>query len=335
MEILIKGIIVVLTVGTILLLYWVSKNFSSEKSSNILLTFKNHKKTIIIIFVVIVVCSFTLIFTNSFTDKLVKDSYVNNFEAFIEEVRIGHKDYSKSEWNDIEEEYLDLSKNRRLLHEEVLTKDDKKTLIKFESQYLSFKADEFISNFEAFIEEVRIGHKDYSKSEWKDVEEEYLDLSKNRRLLHEEVLTKDDKKTLSKFEGQYLSFRTSGFLGNIINSTKDIIDNAVEYIDGFLNSEGLDEQNNKTIISLKSDKSSLEQTREQWVESFFTDDISGLINDGFPPSEWRKQTGSSKLAIKIYIQTGGELKAKATLESMNAWIDKKYSEAYENRSSEL
>ena len=100
--------------------------------------------------------------------------------------------------------------------------------------------DSYINNFENFIEEVKIDHEEYSKTEWKDIETEYLDLSEKKRLIYEDLLTKEDKKRLSRLEGQYLSYRTSGFLDNIMKTTKDVFINAVEYIDGFMEAEEIE-----------------------------------------------------------------------------------------------
>ena len=47
-------------------------------------------------------------------------------------------------------------------------------------------------------------------------------------------ITKEDEKRISALEGEYSSYRTSGLIDYIIETTKDVINNAVEYVDGFM-----------------------------------------------------------------------------------------------------
>ena len=166
MEILIKFIVVVFTAGIVLLAF---KYLTAKNRNTVIRTVKKEKNLIIQILVVIVVCSIALIMTNTITETVGKDSYINDFEDFVGEVK-----------NDYEE---------------------------------------------------------YSKSEWKDIEKEYLDFSEKKRLVYEELLSKEDKKRLSRLEGEYRSYRTSGFIDNIMTTTKDAFNNAVEYIDGFISTE--------------------------------------------------------------------------------------------------
>lgn len=174
MEILIKVIVIVLTAGIVLLGF---KYLTKKARKTAIRTVKKQRNLIIKILVVIVVCSIALFLTNTVTKTVGKDSYINNFENFIEEVKIDHEEYSKTEW--------------------------------------------------------------------KDIETEYLDLSEKKRLIYEDLLTKEDKKKLSRLEGQYLSYRTSGFLDNIMKTTKDVFNNAVEYIDGFIEAEEIEVEDKK------------------------------------------------------------------------------------------
>lgn len=169
MEILIKVIVIVLTAGIVLLGF---KYLTKKARKTAIRTVKKERNLIIKILVVIVACSIALFLTNTVTKTAGKDSYINNFENFIEEVKIDHEEYSKTEW--------------------------------------------------------------------KDIETEYLDLSEKKRLIYEDLLTKEDKKRLSRLEGQYLSYRTSGFIDNIMKTTKDVFINAVEYIDGFMEAEEIE-----------------------------------------------------------------------------------------------
>jgi len=92
----------------------------------------------------------------------------------------------------------------------------------------------YINNFELFVEEVKESHGDYSNEDWERIGTEYQKLSGHDRLSHEKVFTKEDKKRISTLDGEYLSYRTSGYLDNIIETTKDVIDNTIEYVEGFI-----------------------------------------------------------------------------------------------------
>ena len=163
MEILIKVIVIVLTTGIVLLGF---KYLTKKARKTAIRTVKEQRNLIIKILVVIIVCSIALFLTNTVTKTAGKDSYINNFENFIEEVKIDHEEYSKSEWIDIEKEYLDFSEKKKLVYQE--------------------------------------------------------------------LLSKEDIKRLSRLEGEYSSYRTSGFIDNIMTTTKDVFNNAIEYIDGFM-----------------------------------------------------------------------------------------------------
>jgi len=53
-------------------------------------------------------------------------------------------------------------------------------------------------------------------------------------LRYDKLFTKEDKKRINKLEGEYLSYRAGGFFDNVIEKTKDVINNAAEYVDGFM-----------------------------------------------------------------------------------------------------
>jgi len=193
MEILIKVIVIFLTAGIVLLGF---KYLTKKARKTAILTVKKQRNLIIKILVVIVVCSIALFLTNAVTKTAGKDSYINNFENFIEEVKIDHEEYSKTEW--------------------------------------------------------------------KDIETEYLDLSEKKRLIYEDLLTKEDKKRLSRLEGQYLSYRTSGFIDNIMKTTKDVFNNAIEYIDGFMEAEEIEvEDKIDKIISNNLNNELLNDTTDE------------------------------------------------------------------------
>lgn len=101
-------------------------------------------------------------------------------------------------------------------------------------QINEIQKDAYLNSFEVFVEEVKDRHGDYSKAEWERIEEEYQKFSGQNRLSHEKVFTKEDKKSISALDGEYLSYRTIGYLDHIIETTKDAIDKTIEYADGFI-----------------------------------------------------------------------------------------------------
>jgi len=92
----------------------------------------------------------------------------------------------------------------------------------------------YINNFEEFVVKVQENYKDYSEEDWTEIEEEYETLSEKKRLRYDKLFTKEDKRRINKLEGEYLSYRAGGFFDNVIEKTKDVINNAAEYVDGFM-----------------------------------------------------------------------------------------------------
>ena len=163
MELLIQ-IIIALCVGGITLIAF--KFLSGVNHNNVTTKVKGKKDLIIRIIVVIFVCTITLFLANNQIKKVGKDTYINNFEQFVEKVQENYKDYSEEDWAKIEEEYEKLSEKKRLRYDK--------------------------------------------------------------------LFTKEDKKRINKLEGEYLSYRAGGFFDNVIEKTKDVINNAAEYVDGFM-----------------------------------------------------------------------------------------------------
>jgi len=92
----------------------------------------------------------------------------------------------------------------------------------------------YINNFEQFVVKVQENHKDYSEEDWTKIEEEYQELSEKQRQRYEKLFTKEDKKRISGLEGEYLSYRAGGFIDNVIETTKDMFNNALKKVDGFI-----------------------------------------------------------------------------------------------------
>ena len=108
------------------------------------------------------------------------------------------------------------------------------TLFLTNTQIKKAGKDMYINSFEKFVEKVQENYKDYSEEDWAKIEEEYEKLSEKKRLRYDKLFTKEDKKRINKLEGEYLSYRAGGFFDNVIEKTKDVINNAAEYVDGFM-----------------------------------------------------------------------------------------------------
>ena len=136
MEILVKIIVIVLAAGITLLLF---KYLTAENRNTAIGKVKKQKNFIIKILVVIVVCSIALFLTNTVTKTLGKDSYINNFEEFVEKVKVNHKEYSEDDWIKIDEEYHKFEEEDRIEYEKFFTKEDKTRVNTLIGEYSSCK----------------------------------------------------------------------------------------------------------------------------------------------------------------------------------------------------
>ena len=150
MELLIQ-ILIVLFVGGLTLLAF--KSLSGVNPDDVVSSVKEKKDLIIRIVVVIVVCTVTLFLTNTQVRKVGKNTYINNFEAFVVKVQENHKDYSKEDWTVIEEEYQELSEKQRQRYEKLFTEEDKKRIRGLEGEYLSYRTGGRINNVFETIED--------------------------------------------------------------------------------------------------------------------------------------------------------------------------------------
>jgi len=150
MELLIQ-ILIVLFVGGLTLLAF--KSLSGVNPDDVVSSVKEKKDLIIRIVVVIVVCTITLFLTNTQVRKVGKNTYINNFEAFVVKVQENYKDYSKEDWTEIEEEYQKLSETQRQRYEKLFTEEDKKRIIGLEGEYLSYRTGGRIHNVFETIED--------------------------------------------------------------------------------------------------------------------------------------------------------------------------------------
>ena len=175
---LLTTVIIVLIAGGLTLLIWeyssrVKKHHIVEMKAGV----KKRQALILKIVVVIVVCSITLFLTNTQIKKVGKNTYINNFEEFVEKVKLNHKQYSADDW------------------------------IKIDKEYHKFEED---------------------------------------RIKYEKFFTKEDKTRVYTFDGEYSSYKAKGVIDSIYDTIKDGVNNAVEYIDGFV--KGLNNTTNSDTI---------------------------------------------------------------------------------------
>lgn len=144
MELLIT-VIIVLIAGGLTLLIWkpisrVKRHHIVEAKDNMKAGVKKRQALILKIIVVIVVCSITLFLTNTQIKKAGKNAYINNFEEFVEKVKVNHKEYSADDWIKIDKEYQEFEEEDRIKYEKFFTKEDKTRVNTLDGEYSSYKA---------------------------------------------------------------------------------------------------------------------------------------------------------------------------------------------------
>ena len=144
MELLIT-VIIVLIAGGLTLLIWeyssrVKRHHIVEAKDNMKAGVKKRQALILKIIVVIVVCSITLFLTNTQIKKVGKNAYINNFEEFVEKVKVNHMEYSADDWIKIDKEYQEFEEEDRIKYEKFFTKEDKTRVNTLDGEYSSYKA---------------------------------------------------------------------------------------------------------------------------------------------------------------------------------------------------
>jgi len=142
---LIITVIIVLIAGGLTLLIWkyssrVKRHHIVEANDNMKAGVKKRQALILKIIVVIVVCSVTLFLTNTQIKKVGKNAYINNFEEFVEKVKVNHKEYSADDWIKIDKEYQEFEEEDRIKYEKFFTKEDKTRVNTLDGEYSSYKA---------------------------------------------------------------------------------------------------------------------------------------------------------------------------------------------------
>lgn len=143
MQLLIQ-IILVLISGGLTLLIWeyssrVKRHHIVEAKDNMKAGVKKRQALILKIIVVIVVCSITLFLTNTQIKKVGKNAYINNFEEFVEKVKVNHKEYSADDWIKIDKAYQEFEEDR-IKYEKFFIKEDKTRVNTLDGEYSSYKA---------------------------------------------------------------------------------------------------------------------------------------------------------------------------------------------------
>jgi len=142
---LIITVIIILIAGGLTLLIWqyisrVKGHHIVEAKENMKAGVKKRQALILKIVVVIVVCSITLFLTNTQIKKVGKNAYINNFEEFVEKVKVNHKEYSEDDWIKIDKEYQKFEEKDRIKYEKFFTKEDKTRVNTLDGEYSSYKA---------------------------------------------------------------------------------------------------------------------------------------------------------------------------------------------------
>ena len=120
------------------------------------------------------------------------------------------------------------------------------TLFLTNTQIKKFGKNAYISNFEEFVEKVKVNHKEYSADDWIKIDKEYQEFEEEYRIKYEKFFTKEDKTRINTLDGEYSSYKANGVIDSIYDTIKDGVNNAVEYIDGMI--KGLNNITNSDTI---------------------------------------------------------------------------------------
>lgn len=68
-----------------------------------------------------------------------KDSYLNDFKGFIEDVEAEAADYTEKDWEKMDKKFAELSEELYNKYEEELTSDEKGEILKLQASYAAIK----------------------------------------------------------------------------------------------------------------------------------------------------------------------------------------------------
>ena len=108
------------------------------------------------------------------------------------------------------------------------------TLFLLDNQIKKVAKNTYINNFEEFVVRVQENHKEYSETEWEEIEKEYSEFEKERKK-YKEFFTKEDEKKISELEIDYSVTQVKDVADDLYDTLKEGVNNAVKYIDGLIN----------------------------------------------------------------------------------------------------
>lgn len=83
----------------------------------------------------------------------------------------------------------------------------------------------------AFRAEIEVNHSEWTQAEWEDAISRYNGICKQ---LDEMPLTKEERMEIEKIKGKIAGYASSIFISETADKVQDIIDKAVSFSDGFL-----------------------------------------------------------------------------------------------------
>lgn len=86
--------------------------------------------------------------------------------------------------------------------------------------------EQYVSNFENFIEEFRKNHTTYTEEDWKKAEEQYTLLSETEFNKFKDDLTAEQKNKVNSLKGSYYGIYAKHKAGELGNEFKDLLQQA-------------------------------------------------------------------------------------------------------------
>lgn len=111
---------------------------------------------------------FALLWTITTACGQTKESYLDEFKIFVENVQKNAKDYTKTEWKETDKQFAKLKNNYDKFSEQ-MTSDEKNEIVKLESTYAALKLKKFGANLKESAKDVFQKTKDTVKDVAKNV----------------------------------------------------------------------------------------------------------------------------------------------------------------------
>lgn len=90
---------------------------------------------------------------------------------------------------------------------------------------------QYVSNFETFIEELRKDHIKYTEEDWKKAEEKFKFLSETEFEKFKNDLSNEDKSKINTLKGNYFGIYTKHKAGELGDELKDLLKQAEGVLD--------------------------------------------------------------------------------------------------------